>query len=101
MLDHPVDPKRFHFQPQRKNLIPNGVLGTLVFVFCEIMFFAGLISSHMITRANAVDGIWPPPGSPLLPVLETGINTGFLLLSAILLFLGHRSMNNKPDAVRR
>ena len=101
MLDHPVDPKRFHFQPQRKKLIPNGVLGTLVFVFCEIMFFAGLISSHMITRANAVDGIWPPPGSPLLPVLETGINTGFLLLSAILLFLGHRSMNNKPDAVRR
>lgn len=101
MLDHPVDPNRFKFQSNRKNLIPNGVLGTLVFVFCEIMFFAGMISSHMITRANAVDGIWPPPGSPMLPVVETGINTGFLILSGVLLFLGHRAMEHSPELVRR
>jgi cytochrome c oxidase subunit III len=100
MLDHPVDPSRFKFKSQRNSVIPNGVLGTLIFVFCEIMFFAGMISSHMITRANAVDGIWPPPGSPMLPALETGINTGFLILSGVLLFLGHRAMEHAPEKVR-
>ena len=100
MLDHPVDPKRFEFESGRKKIIPDGVLGMIIFVSCEIMFFAGMISAHMITRANAVDGIWPPPGSPILPVVETGMNTGFLFLSGILLHLGHRSFAENERKTR-
>lgn len=37
----------------------------------------------------------------MLPVLETGINTGFLILSGVLLFLGHRAMEDAPGLVRR
>ena len=103
MLDHPIDPNRFAFEPRRKNLIPNGVLGMIVFVFCEIMFFAGMISAHMITKANAVDGIWPPPDPnlPMLPVMETALNTGFLVLSGILLFLGHRAIGNDEAKLKK
>ena len=101
MLDHPVDPARFEFESGRKNVIPNGVLGMIIFVFCEVMFFAGMISAHMITRENAVDGVWPPPGSPMLPVVETGINTAFLFLSAFLLFLGHRAYGHNQQRMYR
>ncbi len=101
MLDYPVDPKRFEFESGRSKIIPDGVLGMIIFVFCEIMFFAGMISAHMITRANAVDGIWPPPGSPMLPVVETGINTGFLFLSGIFLHLGHRSFRSDQVKTRK
>ena len=101
MLDYPVDPKRFEFESGRKNVIPNGVLGMIIFVFCEIMFFAGMVSAHMITRDNAVDGIWPPPGSPMLPVLETGLNTAFLFLSGGLLFMGHRAYEHNEARMRK
>ena len=100
MLDHPIDPNRFEFETGRQKIIPDGVLGMIIFVFCEIMFFAGMISAHMITRANAVDGIWPPPGSPMLPVTETAINTSFLFLSGILLHLGHRNFKDDKRKTR-
>lgn len=101
MLDYPVDPARFKFEEGRKNLIPNGVLGMIIFVFCEIMFFAGMVSAHMITQANAVDGVWPPPGAPMLPVLETGLNTTFLFASGIFLHLGHRAFSHDQDKMKR
>ena len=77
---------------KRRNLIPSSVLGMIIFLFCEVMFFAGMISAHMITKANAVGGIWPPPGSPMLPIEETLINTSILLVSGVALFMAHRAL---------
>lgn len=59
--------------------VPSAVLGTLIFLATEVMFFAALISAFLVLRAEAV--IWPPPGQPRLPVGITGLNTAVLLAS--------------------
>ena len=70
--------------------VPNAVLGTVIFVAAEVMFFAALISAHTIARASAMAGMWPPPGQPRLPVGRTAINTAALLASGVLLWLANR-----------
>lgn len=85
---------------RREPLIPHGVLGMLIFVFCEVMFFAGLISAFLITKASAPGGIWPPYGQPRLPAEETAINTAALLASAALLVIAHRTFAKDPAKAR-
>jgi heme/copper-type cytochrome/quinol oxidase subunit 3 len=72
---------------RREPLVSNGVVGMLVFIFTEVMFFAGLISAHSIVRSNAAGQMWPPFGQPRLPVQETAVNTAALLVSGIVLVL--------------
>jgi cytochrome c oxidase subunit 3 len=60
----------------------NGTVGMLLFVVTEIMFFAGLISAFIVTRAGVV---WPPPDQPRLPVEATAVNTLILLVSGLVL----------------
>ena len=60
----------------------------LIFVFTEIMFFTGLVSAFLITRASIGPGGWPPPNQPRLPVATTAVNTVALLLSAAYLSIG-------------
>ena len=76
--------------------VPNAVLGTIVFVVAEIMFFAALISAHTIARASAMEGMWPPPGQPRLPLERTAINTAALILSGVLLWMANRFMRSAP-----
>jgi len=73
----------------------------IIFVAAEIMFFAALMSAHTIARSTALGGVWPPAGQPRLPVERTAINTGILLLSGLLLWLGNRSMGTTPRVARR
>ena len=47
-------------QSDRERVVPNGVLGMLIFLLTEVMLFAGLISAFLIIRAQAI--VWPPPG---------------------------------------
>ena len=70
--------------------LPNAVLGTIIFVMAEIMFFAALMSAHTIARATVMGGVWPPAGQPRLPVERTAFNTAILLFSGVLLFLANR-----------
>jgi len=63
----------------------SGVLGMIILLFTEIMFFAGLISSYIVSRADVVE--WPPIGQPRLPVEATFLNTLFLLASAVTIFV--------------
>jgi len=72
---------------RRSPLVSNGVLGMLIFIFTEVMFFAGLISAHSIVRSQAAGQMWPPYGQPRLPVEETAVNTAALLVSGIVLVL--------------
>ena len=71
----------------RPKLLSNGVLGMLIFIFTEVMFFAGLISAHTIVRSQAAGQLWPPYGQPRLPVQETALNTAALLASGVVLVL--------------
>jgi len=72
---------------KRDPLVSNGVLAMLIFIFTEIMFFAGLISAHSIVRSQTAGQMWPPFGQPRLPVQETAVNTAALVVSGIVLVI--------------
>lgn len=85
---------------ERREVVPSGVLGMLIFVVVEAMIFAGFISAFTIARANAPGQIWPPPGQPRLPIEETAVNTVALLLSGLVMFLAHRAFQKDPAKAR-
>jgi heme/copper-type cytochrome/quinol oxidase subunit 3 len=68
----------------------------LLFIFMEIMLFAGMISAHVIYLSQRVGQMWPPPGQPLLPAEQTAINTGALLASGIILFFARFGFAREP-----
>jgi len=70
-------------------LVASSVLGMLIFIAAEVMFFAGLISAFTIVRAGSP--IWPPPNQPRLPIERTALNTAALLLSGVALAFAHRA----------
>ena len=71
-------------QPQRtKSPVSNGIVGMLIFMVTEAMFFAALISAYMVIRAGLDE--WPPWGQPRLPVETTAFNTLLLLASGLLM----------------
>src|SRR3954466_4430297 len=82
------DPAR---RVQRRPVIASGVLGMLIFITAEIMFFAGMLSAFTIVRASSMPLMWPPAGQPRLPAEATAINTFALMLSAGALFLAQRA----------
>jgi cytochrome c oxidase subunit 3 len=86
-------------ESDRERVLPNGVLGMLIFLLTEIMLFAGLISAFMIIRSQAI--VWPPPGQPRLPIEETAFNTAALLASGLALYFARRVFRRNPvDALR-
>jgi len=84
---------------RRRQVAPNGVIGMLIFVIAELMFFAGLISAHTIVKSSALAG-WPPPGQPRLPVGETLINTAALIASGFVLYFAHRRYARNPELAK-
>lgn len=99
MADKVVDIRGRMPAAQRRQLAPNGVIGTLLFVFTEVMLFAGFISAHAIARTTALTG-WPPPNQPRLPAEATAINTAALLLSGLLLGLSYRAYRKELPKAR-
>ena len=85
---------------QRRQIAPNGVIGMLIFVMAEIMFFAGLISAFTIVKSASLD-VWPPPGQARLPVEATAFNTLALLLSAVAMFLSNRAFGRDHGRAKR
>ena len=85
-------------ETRREPVIPNGVLGMLIFVVAECMLFAGLISAFTIIRSGAV--IWPPPDQPRLPLEETALNTLALLASGVLLYVARRRYQIDRESAR-
>ena len=77
----------------------NGALGMALFVFAEVMLFAGFISAFVIVRSNAPFGAWPPAGQPRLPVERTAVNTLALLLSGVALFVAGRRFRRGEGGV--
>jgi len=79
-------------------LVPSSVMGMLIFVFTEMMLFAGLISAFLIVRSSAL--VWPPPGQPRLPLEETALNTAALLASGACLLLARRRFQQSRRRAR-
>ena len=92
------------FRPRprkRKKLVSDAVLGMLLFVFVEIMLFAGFISAFVIIKARAIGSVWPPPNQPRLPFEETAVNTTALIASGVVLLIAHRMFLKGNESVRR
>lgn len=84
----------------RPKLLPDGVLGMLLFIFTEAMLFAGMISAFVIVKSQAAGQMWPPYGQPRLPAEETAINTAALILSGlILVFANYAFRKERSRAV--
>lgn len=83
-----------------KPLVPNAVLGVMIFILTEAMLFAGFISAFAISESAAPGGMWPPPGQPRLPVGETAINTVALIVSGIALFVANRRFAEDTERAR-
>lgn len=79
--------------PVRKPAVPSSVLGVIVFILTEMMFFLGLISAFMISKANAI--VWPPIDQPRLPLGATAFNTAVLVASGVLIFLAGKSFSKE------
>lgn len=88
------------FPQRREPLIPNGVLGMLVFIFTEVMFFSGLISAHAIVKSQVAGQMWPPYGQPRLPVEETALNSLALLVSGVVLVFAWFAFKRERAAAR-
>src|SRR5271169_2785465 len=85
----------------RSKRLPNSLLGMIIFIATEVMFFAALMSAHTIAKATVLGGVWPPLGQPRLPVERTAINTAILALSGILLWIGNRRMSSERESALR
>ncbi len=75
---------------RRPPAVPSVILGTLIFVLTEVMFFSALVSSFMVIRSK-VFGDWTPPADIRLPVVATAFNTAVLLTSGVLMYLATRA----------
>lgn len=65
------------------------VLGTVLFLASELMFFAGLFASYFDLRSQAA--VWPPPGIRL-ELLGPSVGTALLFISSIVVFLMTRAL---------
>lgn len=75
---------------RRRPAVPSAVIGVLMFVAAEAMFFAGLISAFLVIKAGIKPGLWPPPWQPRLPIEVTAVNTAILVASGVLMLVAGR-----------
>ena len=66
------------------------VLGMVLFVASEAMFFAAFFGGYFTIRANAK--VWPPPGIPHLKIDIATILTVILVLSSVMVQVSLRSI---------
>ncbi|MCC7345199.1 MAG: heme-copper oxidase subunit III [Deltaproteobacteria bacterium] len=92
-------PRGIRFAPKERAFASNAVLGMVLFLLAELMFFTGLISAYLVLRSGA--GVWPPPGQPRLPIEATAVNTLLLLASGVTMVLARgRALCPAPSAYR-
>ncbi len=86
--------------PQRAPVVSSPVLGMLMFLAFEAMFFAGLLGAFLVFRLASTG--WPPPGEPYLPIRVTWVNTGILLASGYTMWRARRAIRdgNRAGLVR-
>lgn len=68
------------------------VLGTVLFLASEAMFFAALFAAYFDLRANRA--AWPPPGVDA-DVLWSGIGTAALGVASLVMVLATRAMDRR------
>ena len=74
----------------QREVVPSGLLGMVIFVGTEVMFFAGLLSAFTISKAGAPVFEWNLPAGQVLPLAETAVNTLALFASGALVWVAGR-----------
>lgn len=97
-MNKPVAPEN-GATTRRTPILPNAVMGMLIFIVVEVMTFAGFISAFSIAKAQY--DVWPPPNQPRLPVEMTAFNTLALIASGILLFWAGKKFAESPRSAQR
>jgi cytochrome c oxidase subunit III len=70
---------------QRPGGISSSLLGMVLFIASEVMFFGGLFGAYFTIRAAAT--LWPPQGSPELNTAYSAVATGVLVTSSVFMQL--------------
>jgi cytochrome c oxidase subunit III len=74
------------------------VLGVVLFLASELMFFAALFASYYDLRST--DAVWPPPMTRLDPI-ESGVGTLLLFLASVVMVLATRAMDRGRNLAAR
>ena len=74
------------------------VLGTVLFLASELMFFAALFASYYDLRANRA--AWPPPDVHL-NLVESGFGTFLLFAASVVMVFATRAMDKGRDTAAR
>jgi cytochrome c oxidase subunit 1/cytochrome c oxidase subunit I+III len=85
----PSDETRPPTKPSRLDRIPAAVLGVVVFVSSEVIFFGGLISAYITYHGRDE---WP--NHEVLEVGKVAVVTAFLIASSVTLFLAERALHH-------
>lgn len=99
MTTHPT-PRIGEIPRPRKPLVPSAVLGSLIFVAAEVMFFSGIMSALTISRAGAAQGTWPPAGQPSLASATGEAGIAIVLASGGLLLAARRLVARRAESAR-
>lgn len=82
----------------RRRSIPRVLLGTVLFIASETMFFAGLFAAYFALRAE--HDVWPPPDVEL-GLAEPVVLTALLLLSSVTAHAAGRAARaGRPARIR-
>jgi cytochrome c oxidase subunit 3 len=73
----------FAIPDERESSLDPSLVGMVIFLMTELMFFAGMIVAHSVLWAQ--EPSWPPPGQPRLPMGLSVVNTIVLLTSGLCL----------------
>jgi heme/copper-type cytochrome/quinol oxidase subunit 3 len=77
-------------RPRVRPEMSGPVLGMVLFVASEAMFFAAFFGGYFTIKANATE--WPPPGTPHLKIDIASILTVILIISSVTVQLSLRSI---------
>ena len=66
--------------------ISSSLLGMVLFIASEVMFFGGLFGAYFTIRSSAT--VWPPEGTPHLSTLYAAVLTTILVTSSVTMQLG-------------
>jgi cytochrome c oxidase subunit 3 len=66
--------------------ISSSLLGMVLFIASEVMFFGGLFGAYFTIRSSAT--VWPPEGTPHLSALYAAVLTTILVTSSVTMQLG-------------
>ncbi len=75
------------------------VVGMVLFIIVEAMFFAAFISAYIVTSAQLDP--WPPKDMPVLSLGTSSFNTIILLGSGIFVAMGYLQQNGTKKSTRQ